>query len=675
MKFKKVVLASLVIGALSLVSPIMAMADGQSVVSLGVDLSEEQRNAILRYFGIEGQNIPIIWVNNQQERDLLSSYVPIEQIGTHTYSCAYIQPTASGGIQVRTANMNWVTSNMIATTLSTAGVVNCNVVAVAPFEMSGTGALTGILLAYETSYGQQLDPTRKEIATQELITTGTVSDILGKDVGTELVNDIKLQIIQGCVTDEGEVITIVDDTIGKLDSNSALSPVERQLLYDLAYQIAQQRYDYDEVKETLERVEQNVGSTVINNDNSVTNNNTTTNEYTTTNEITDNSVTTNDNSTTTNDNSSTTNIDNSLHDSNNIINTVDPSALGDNVITDSTQDGQNTGEQGTFDGSGQETPINPENPVDPTNPGGSPVDVSTQDTTNTDGQVTAAVEPDVTPILVDTPQDTQQVNNPQVDQTTIDPTTQDISQVDPTTQDTAQVDPTAQNPVDNTIVAADNLSDTEADIDNTSDVEVVFADSCTAGYVRFFINGDNTTPQSGKVSVINTANGMATEVDLSDMNRWVASVMSDADKASLGWTEGTEIIAFTGEDPIIGNKTVSVSGTFINGNGESVNVNASEDCAWTGYSVGLKISSRDELVSGNILKGSIVSDGSMSYGSLAMTDGAVASVDKDTVDMSSEDTSFSVNLTSAGRTTLKVVCYGSTGDYLGEVALFVGAMG
>ena len=640
MKFKKVVLASLVIGALSLVSPIMAMADGQSVVSLGVDLSEEQRNAILRYFGIEGQNIPIIWVNNQQERDLLSSYVPIEQIGTHTYSCAYIQPTASGGIQVRTANMNWVTSNMIATTLSTAGVVNCNVVAVAPFEMSGTGALTGILLAYETSYGQQLDPTRKEIATQELITTGTVSDILGKDVGTELVNDIKLQIIQGCVTDEGEVITIVDDTIGKLDSNSALSPVERQLLYDLAYQIAQQRYDYDEVKETLERVEQNVGSTVINNDNS-----------------------------------STTNIDNSLHDSNNIINTVDPSALGDNVITDSTQDGQNTGGQGTFDGSGQETPINPENPVDPTNPGGSPVDVSTQDTTNTDGQVTAAVEPDVTPILVDTPQDTQQVNNPQVDQTTIDPTTQDISQVDPTTQDTAQVDPTAQNPVDNTIVAADNLSDTEADIDNTSDVEVVFADSCTAGYVRFFINGDNTTPQSGKVSVINTANGMATEVDLSDMNRWVASVMSDADKASLGWTEGTEIIAFTGEDPIIGNKTVSVSGTFINGNGESVNVNASEDCAWTGYSVGLKISSRDELVSGNILKGSIVSDGSMSYGSLAMTDGAVASVDKDTVDMSSEDTSFSVNLTSAGRTTLKVVCYGSTGDYLGEVALFVGAMG
>ena len=178
MRLKNLFISLAMAGALAITGSIPAFADGQSVVSLGVDLSEEQRNAIIKYFGIEGQNVPIIWVNNQQERDLLSAYVPLEQIGTHTYSCAYIQPTTSGGIQVRTANMNWVTSNMIATTLSTAGVVNCNVVAVAPFEMSGTGALTGILLAYEASYGAQLDPAKKEIATQELITTGTVSELL-----------------------------------------------------------------------------------------------------------------------------------------------------------------------------------------------------------------------------------------------------------------------------------------------------------------------------------------------------------------------------------------------------------------------------------------------------------------------------------------------------------------
>ena len=41
--------------------------------------------------------------------------------------------------------------------------------AAAPFEVSGTGALTGILMAYESASGEQLDETKKEIATQEMI--------------------------------------------------------------------------------------------------------------------------------------------------------------------------------------------------------------------------------------------------------------------------------------------------------------------------------------------------------------------------------------------------------------------------------------------------------------------------------------------------------------------------
>lgn len=50
---------------------------------------------------------------------------------------------------------------MIATTLSTSGVVNCEVLAASPFEVSGTGALTGILMAYESAVGTQLDENEK----------------------------------------------------------------------------------------------------------------------------------------------------------------------------------------------------------------------------------------------------------------------------------------------------------------------------------------------------------------------------------------------------------------------------------------------------------------------------------------------------------------------------------
>ena len=141
------------------VSPVLA--DGQKVVTLGADLSEEQKQAILRYFGVEGQNLQTLTITNQDEREHLGSYVPLEQIGTRTYSCAYVSPTNSGGIQVKTANLSWVTSNMIAATLSTSGVVNCDVLAASPFEVSGTGALTGILMAYESAVGTTLDEAKK----------------------------------------------------------------------------------------------------------------------------------------------------------------------------------------------------------------------------------------------------------------------------------------------------------------------------------------------------------------------------------------------------------------------------------------------------------------------------------------------------------------------------------
>ena len=251
---------------LALAAPTMPVfADSQKVVTLGADLSEEQRVAVLKYFGVYGQNIETIYITNQDERDHLSSYVPIEQIGSKTFSCALVCPTTSGGIHVKTANLSWVTSNMIASTLSTSGVVNCDVLAASPFEVSGTGALTGIMMAYETASGTQLEEEKKEIATQELVTTGTIANTVGQSQATQIVNEIKIQIIQGQVVDQGEVDNIVYSVVEDVaeenpESGTALSDEDYAMLSDLANQIAQQQYDYAEMEETLERVEENVES-------------------------------------------------------------------------------------------------------------------------------------------------------------------------------------------------------------------------------------------------------------------------------------------------------------------------------------------------------------------------------------------------------------------------------
>lgn len=257
---KRKLLSTLLIGSLclSLCIPVTAYADGQKVVTLGADLTEDQKTAVLRYFGILGQNVKTLTITNQDERAHLGSYVPLEQIGSHTYSCALVCPTTSGGIQVKTANLSWVTSNMIATTLSTSGVVNCDVLAASPFEVSGTGALTGIIMAYEAASGVQLDAGRKDLATQELVTTGTIANSIGQSQATNIVNEIKIEIIQGQVVEPAEVEEIVDETIADSGLEVELSEEDRALLTGLMTQIAEQQYDYEEVQDTLQRVEDNL---------------------------------------------------------------------------------------------------------------------------------------------------------------------------------------------------------------------------------------------------------------------------------------------------------------------------------------------------------------------------------------------------------------------------------
>ena len=139
------------------------MADSAKVVTLGADLTQDQKNTMMKYFNVDSNQVQILTITNQDERDHLSAYVPLEQIGTRTVSCAYVKPTQSGGIKVRTANLNWVTCNMIATSLSTSGVKNCEVVAACPFEVSGTGALQVFRWRTRQLQGSSLTARRKNL--------------------------------------------------------------------------------------------------------------------------------------------------------------------------------------------------------------------------------------------------------------------------------------------------------------------------------------------------------------------------------------------------------------------------------------------------------------------------------------------------------------------------------
>ncbi len=254
---KKKLLGSMLLGVCAAVSlAVPAMADSRKVVTLGADLSQDQMDTMMRYFGVGYDGVEIIYINNDDEREHLGSYVPLEQIGTHTYSCALVNPTSSGGIQVKTANLEWVSCNMIASTLSTSGVTNCQVVAACPFKVSGTGALTGVIMAYENASQETLDPVKVELANQELVTTGNLANDVGQSKATAVMNETKVQVIENNVTNVEQITDIVNNVSNDYDVD--INEEQSAQIVELMQQIAQQEYDIVQLKATLDRVQANV---------------------------------------------------------------------------------------------------------------------------------------------------------------------------------------------------------------------------------------------------------------------------------------------------------------------------------------------------------------------------------------------------------------------------------
>ena len=286
------------------VNPVFA--DASKVVTLGADLTDAQKQTMMKYFNVSSDQVQVMTITNEDEHKHLDNIAPQSQIGSRTLSCAYVKPTQSGGIKVRTANLNWVTGNMIATTLSTSGVKNCEVVAACPMEVSGTGALTGIQMAYEKASGEKLDETKTKLANQEIVTTGELADKVGKNEATTVVNQSKMDVIQNGVQNADEIQNIVINVAEQ--NNISVSQDDIDRIVSLLKQISQQDYNYDDVKETLEQVDANTTGQASSSDDTL------------------------------DGESSDDTVDVDGDSSDDIVNNVNDSILGDDVIQSSTED-------------------------------------------------------------------------------------------------------------------------------------------------------------------------------------------------------------------------------------------------------------------------------------------------------------------------------------------------
>ena len=224
----------------------------QSRAVIGADLTDDQIAAVYNAFGIKRGDAIELRVTNGEERQWLQGYVDESLIGTRSISCVYVELLPEGsGMDVTTSNITWCTGEMYISALATAGITDARIIVAAPFEVSGTAALTGVYKAYEDMTGKKLDDLAKLVSTQELTITGELANEIGGMDSTSIVNDLKLMLDETQKMTDDEIRAEIIDIAGRY--NVTLTNTQIQQLIDLCRSL--EGLDADSLKARVEEVQ------------------------------------------------------------------------------------------------------------------------------------------------------------------------------------------------------------------------------------------------------------------------------------------------------------------------------------------------------------------------------------------------------------------------------------
>jgi len=259
---KKLALGVILTVASLLAAPINNVyADSYKSVTIGYDLTSQQKKDMLKYFDVDSNSASVVEVTSSEEKKYLGDTVSKEQLGNKAISCSYIEPTSTGGLVVNTNNVTWVNASMIKNALITAGIENANVKVSAPFTVSGTAAMTGILKGFENSKdGKKLDESTKKTANEEVAVTGKLGEKIGQDKAAGLINEVKSEVIKDKPKDETGITKIVNNVTNNYNYN--LSKDDVNDIVGLMTNVNKLNLDYDKVKNQLDGVASTMKNTL-----------------------------------------------------------------------------------------------------------------------------------------------------------------------------------------------------------------------------------------------------------------------------------------------------------------------------------------------------------------------------------------------------------------------------
>lgn len=250
----------LLIGLFTILAPTPILGDavvGEVIVTLGKNLTEQQKKQILQEMNVT-DDTEIIYVSIEEERKYLGNYISQQKIGSRSISSARIILLDSGaGINVASNNIDWVSEGMYANALVTAGITDADIYVTAPFNVSGTGALTGIIKAYEISAEIEIPEEQKQVANEEMVKTAELGDRLGIEQATELMTRIKEEIAKNPITNEEEL----RDLIQRIAQELGITLTEEELrgLISLFNRMKDLNIDWNQVQNQISKIRDNLG--------------------------------------------------------------------------------------------------------------------------------------------------------------------------------------------------------------------------------------------------------------------------------------------------------------------------------------------------------------------------------------------------------------------------------
>jgi uncharacterized protein YpuA (DUF1002 family) len=223
------------------------VAEGDVIVTLGENLTEQQKNEMLTELAVP-ENAQIITVSNKEEHDYLGESIPKAQIGSIAISSASITIGAKdSGLDVQTNNITWVTDEMYTNALFTAGVKDATIQITAPFSVTGTAALTGIMKAYETTTNEEIPEEIKKVANEEMVKTAQLGDSIGAENAAALMGKVKDEIAKNEPKTEADLRALIEQVATEL--GITLKDAELDMLVDFFNKLNAMDIDWNQVKE------------------------------------------------------------------------------------------------------------------------------------------------------------------------------------------------------------------------------------------------------------------------------------------------------------------------------------------------------------------------------------------------------------------------------------------